>query len=163
MYYTHLDSPIGRLLVAGDEAALRCVAFPRVRHGRNADEVEPDWDPAWEHAPKKLRDASRQLQAYFAGKLTRFDIPVAPEGTPFQREVWSALQDIPYGECTSYGEIAKRIGRPKACRAVGAANGRNPIPIVIPCHRVVGSTGSLTGFGGGIETKRVLLELESSL
>lgn len=102
----------------------------------------------------------RQLRAYFAGELREFDIPLLLEGTAFQKRVWKNLQNIPYGETISYGELAKRIGDPKAVRAVGAANGQNPIPIIVPCHRVIGSNGSLTGFGGGIENKKKLLELE---
>jgi methylated-DNA-[protein]-cysteine S-methyltransferase len=102
----------------------------------------------------------RQLQEYFAGELREFDIPLLMEGTEFQKRVWKTLQTIPYGETISYGELAKKIGDSKAVRAVGAANGQNPIPIIVPCHRVIGSDGSLTGFGGGIENKRKLLELE---
>jgi methylated-DNA-[protein]-cysteine S-methyltransferase len=105
--------------------------------------------------------ALAQLDAYFAGKLRRFELPLAAQGTSFQREVWSALTTIPYGETVSYRELAQRVSRPLASRAVGAANGRNPIPIVIPCHRVIGADGSLTGFGGGLEIKRRLLALES--
>jgi len=103
----------------------------------------------------------RQLNAYFAGELREFEIPLLMEGTEFQKRVWKALLAIPYGETISYGELAKKIGEPKAVRAVGAANGQNPIPIIVPCHRVIGSDGSLTGFGGGIENKKRLLELES--
>src|SRR5690606_32489233 len=101
-----------------------------------------------------------QLGAYFAGELQAFDLPLAPEGTPFQRTVWQALQSIPYGQTISYGELAQEIGRPTASRAVGAANGRNPLPIVIPCHRVIGGNGSLTGYGGGLRFKKALLSLE---
>ncbi len=103
----------------------------------------------------------KQLREYFAGKRADFDLPLAPEGTEFQRSVWRNLQDIPYGETISYGELAKRVGNPKASRAVGAANGQNPIPIVIPCHRVIGANGKLTGFGGGLPTKEALLALET--
>lgn len=108
-----------------------------------------------------LAELERQLEAYFAGSLKTFDLPLAPKGTPFQLEVWAALQEIPYGTTTTYGGIAKKIGRADAMRAVGAANGQNPIPIVIPCHRVIGANGSLTGFGGGIDMKRWLLAHES--
>ncbi|MBK9168153.1 MAG: methylated-DNA--[protein]-cysteine S-methyltransferase [Bryobacterales bacterium] len=108
-----------------------------------------------------VAEALRQLHAYFAGELHEFDLPLAPEGTPFQRRVWEALRAIPYGETRSYGDIAKAIGAPKASRAVGAANGRNPIPVVVPCHRVIGADGSLTGFGGGLAIKRTLLDLET--
>lgn len=105
--------------------------------------------------------AADQLHKYFAGEQQEFDLPLAPEGTPFQRRVWAALQEIPYGETISYGELARRLGDPGASRAVGLANGRNPLSIIVPCHRVVGSTGSLTGYGGGLERKRLLLDLES--
>jgi methylated-DNA-[protein]-cysteine S-methyltransferase len=105
--------------------------------------------------------AVKQLREYFAGRRAEFDLPLAPEGTEFQRTVWRNLQDIPYGETISYGELAKRVGNPKASRAVGAANGQNPIPIVIPCHRVIGANGKLTGFGGGLPTKEALLALET--
>ncbi len=101
-----------------------------------------------------------QLEEYFAGERTSFDIPLAPEGAPFEREVWRALEEIPYGETVSYGEIARRVGQPTAARAVGTANGRNPIAVIVPCHRVIGADGSLTGYGGGLERKRLLLELE---
>ena len=108
-----------------------------------------------------LTETARQLDEYFARKRTRFDLPLAPEGTAFQRQVWQALLEIPFGQTMSYGELARRIGQPAAVRAVGAANGHNPIAIVIPCHRVIGSTGRLVGFGGGLETKRFLLALEA--
>jgi methylated-DNA-[protein]-cysteine S-methyltransferase len=107
-----------------------------------------------------LATTARQLDAYFDGHLTKFDLPLAPMGTPFQHCVWSALRAIPFGETRSYGQLAKAIGKPSAMRAVGAANGRNPIAIVVPCHRVIGADGSLTGFGGGIERKKFLLSLE---
>ncbi len=107
-----------------------------------------------------MKEAASQLRSYFAGELQEFDLPLAPEGTPFQREVWEQLCRIPYGETISYGELARRIGNPKACRAVGLANGSNPISIVIPCHRVIGSNGKLTGYGGGLATKEKLLALE---
>ena len=107
-----------------------------------------------------LAEAADQLAAYFAGRLRRFDLPLAPEGTPFQREVWDLLREIPYGVTWTYGQAAGRLGRPKSSRAVGAANGANPIPIVLPCHRVIGADGGLTGYGGGVDRKRALLELE---
>ena len=153
MFYTMLASPVGELLLAGDEDALHMIGFPS---GRGA--VAPDAD--WERDPAPFGEAIRQLEGYFAGELREFDLPLAPTGTPFQRDVLAALQQIPYGETRSYGDLAKAVGRPKASRAVGAANGRNPLPIVIPCHRAIGSDGSLTGFGGGLETKRFLLDLE---
>ena len=153
MFYTMLASPVGELLLAGDEDALHLIGFPS---GRGA--VAPD--EGWEENPAPFAEAARQLDDYFAGKRHSFDLPLAPTGTPFQREVLEALQEIPYGETRSYADLAKAVGRPKATRAVGAANGRNPLPIVIPCHRAIGSDGSLTGFGGGLDTKRFLLDLE---
>jgi methylated-DNA-[protein]-cysteine S-methyltransferase len=117
--------------------------------------------PVTARVPRGLADdCKRQLDEYFEGRRTRFDLPLAPEGTPFQRGVWTELAKIPYGETTSYGVLARRMGKPAAVRAVGAANGQNPIPIVIPCHRVIGSDGRLVGFGGGLDTKRFLLRLE---
>src|SRR3546814_10405807 len=107
-----------------------------------------------------LRETGAQLEAYFTGALQAFDLPLKPIGTAFQREVWSTLAEIPYGQTWSYGDVARRIGKPQAVRAVGAANGRNPIPIVVPCHRVIGADGSLTGFGGGLPAKQLLLTLE---
>ena len=153
MYYSHMDSPIGRLLLAGDEGGLRLISFPT---GSRTRDVEPGWME--NDAP--FVEAKRQLVAYFAGELTEFNLPLAPEGTPFQLSVWQALRRIPYGKTVSYGAIAETIGRPSASRAVGAANGANPLPIVVPCHRVIGSTGKLTGFGGGLDTKAALLALE---
>ena len=153
MRYTYLDSPVGRLLLAGDEAGLRLICFPSEQSKRTP---QPDWRR--DDAP--FAEALRQLRAYFAGELLDFDLALAPEGTAFQLAVWQALRRIPYGETVSYGEVARAIGRPTASRAVGAANGRNPLPIVIPCHRVIGSTGKLTGFGGGLDTKAALLALE---
>jgi methylated-DNA-[protein]-cysteine S-methyltransferase len=117
-------------------------------------------DPAWREDRRFLEETIRQLRAYFSGALESFSLPLAPEGTPFQLEVWRRLCDIPYGETISYGELARRIGHPKASRAVGLANGTNPIPIVIPCHRVIGSNGKLTGYGGGLPIKEKLLALE---
>lgn len=153
MRYTYLDSPVGPLLIAGDEAGIRRIGFPG---GKHVLEPEPDWveDAA------ALAGARAQLAAYFAGELTGFDLPLAPETTPFQGRVLAELRKVPYGATVSYGELAKRVGNPKASRAVGMANGRNPIPIVIPCHRVIGADGDLTGFGGGLDTKRRLLALE---
>jgi methylated-DNA-[protein]-cysteine S-methyltransferase len=145
-------SPIGALTLVSDGAALSGCYFemknrPAPVSGRpGADRV--------------IDAARRQLDAYFAGKQTSFDLPLAPRGTPFQLQVWQALRAIPYGETTSYGMIAQRIGLPKASRAVGAANGANPIPIIVPCHRVIGASGALTGFGGGLDRKRFLLALE---
>lgn len=153
MYYRYLKTPIGDLLLAGDDEGLSLVSFPE-------GSMRRDPDPDWIYSEKPFEEASRQLEDYFAGKLKEFDLPLKPTGTEFQLAVLDELQKIPYGTTTSYGDIATRIGRPKAVRAVGAANGRNPLPIVIPCHRVVGSSGDLTGFGGGLPTKKALLRLE---
>jgi methylated-DNA-[protein]-cysteine S-methyltransferase len=153
MYYCYLETPIGELMLAGDDGALRMIEFPK--DGRRREPA-----PDWIYSDDMLADARHQLTAYFAGDLTTFDLELRPAGTEFQRAVLAELQKIPYGATTSYGDIAQRIGRPKAVRAVGAANGRNPIPIVIPCHRVIGSNGSLTGFAGGIAIKQALLRLE---
>lgn len=153
MYYCYLGTPIGELLLAGDDDALCVVSFPE---GSRRREPAPDWI----FTDKPFAAAKEQLTAYFAGELQKFDLPLKPTGTEFQLAVLEELRKIPYGTTTSYGEIARRIGRPKAVRAVGAANGRNPLPIVIPCHRVIGSGGQLTGFGGGLPTKERLLRLE---
>jgi methylated-DNA-[protein]-cysteine S-methyltransferase len=154
MYYCYLDTPIGELLLAGENHALSMIGFPK---GSMRRDPEPDWI----YNEKPLANARQQLQEYFAGDRKDFDLPLQLDGTEFQVKVLKALQKIPYGETVSYGEIAKRIGKPKAVRAVGAANGRNPIPIVVPCHRVIGSSGDLTGFGGGLDTKEALLRLEA--
>lgn len=151
LFYTELQTPIGPLLLAGDETHLKCIYFEN-----NPFNPPPDW---------QLVEALNypiveQLQAYFSGALREFDLPLAPEGTTFQLEVWAALEEIPYGETISYAELAQLIGNPAAVRAVGLANGKNPLPIVVPCHRVIGSDGSLTGFGGGLPTKEFLLKLE---
>ncbi len=153
MYYCYLETPIGDLLLAGDEQTLCLLGFPE---GSMRREPEPDWI----FSEKPFAEARAQLKAYFAGDRKSFDLKLNPGGTEFQLQVLDELQKIPYGTTTSYGDIAKRIGRPKAVRAVGAANGRNPIPIIIPCHRVIGSTGNMTGFGGGIPTKEALIRLE---
>ncbi len=153
-YYTYMDSPIGSLLLAGDGENLHTLGFP-------GGKMQRRHEPGWVEDAAPFAQVIEQLRAYFAGKLERFDLPLAPEGTEFQRKVWSALQHIPYGETRSYGELAHEIGNGSASRAVGAANGQNPIPVIIPCHRVVGGNGSLTGFGGGLETKQRLLELEA--
>ncbi|WP_435104976.1 methylated-DNA--[protein]-cysteine S-methyltransferase [Arhodomonas sp. AD133] len=152
MLYTYLDSPIGELMLAGDEAGLHRIALPR--EGGHVPL------PQWRQAGEAFAEARRQLTAYFAGELTDFDLPLAPQVTPFQGRVLAVLQQVPYGETVSYGELARRIGNPKASRAVGMANGRNPLPIVIPCHRVIGAGGALTGYGGGLAIKRYLLDLE---
>lgn len=154
MYYCYHETPIGELLLAGDADGLSMIGFPK---GSMRREPEPDWI----FNEKPLADACRQLSEYFAGERREFDLPLQLSGTEFQVSVLEALLDIPYGETTSYGEIARRIGRPKAVRAVGAANGRNPLPIIVPCHRVIGHDGDLTGFGGGLDTKEALLRLEA--
>jgi methylated-DNA-[protein]-cysteine S-methyltransferase len=154
IFWTPIDSPVGPLLLAGDESGLREVRFVAGRMPQS-----PDLD--WQANPKPFQDAIRQLRAYFAGKLKEFDLPLILEGTNFQLSVWNRLREIPYGETVSYLDLAKKIGNPKAVRAVGLANGSNPIPIIIPCHRVIGSNGSLTGFGGGLPNKQKLLALES--
>lgn len=153
-YYHYHASPIGKLLLAGDGQALSLLGFPEGKMARRHD-------ANWIRDPDPFKPVGEQLDRYFAGELKVFDLKLALAGTPFQRAVWAALKNIPYGETCSYGAIASLIGRPKASRAVGAANGINPIPIIIPCHRVVGSNGALTGFGGGIDTKRFLLGVES--
>jgi methylated-DNA-[protein]-cysteine S-methyltransferase len=155
MRYDELDSPVGPLLVAADAAGLRRIHFQQGR-GR----LPPD--PVWRRDPAPFRDLARQLAQYFAGTRRTFDLALAPEGTSFQLETWRALAAIPYGTTISYSELARRVGRPEAVRAVGAANGQNPLPIVVPCHRVIGKDGSLTGFGGGLPAKRALLELEGA-
>lgn len=151
--YTLLPTPIGPLVLAGVAERLACIGFPT---GKGA--VTPP--PQWKRDDAAFGRARAQLGAYFAGRLTRFDLELAPRGTPFQLAVWQALMEIPPGETITYGELARRIGRPSASRAVGAANGANPLPIVVPCHRVIGAGGALTGFAGGIETKRFLLAFE---
>jgi methylated-DNA-[protein]-cysteine S-methyltransferase len=152
-HFAQIASPAGPLLLAADEAGLRQILFV---NGRAS--VRPD--PAWREDRAALAEPIRQLRAYFAGELETFDLALAPQGTPFQLEVWRRLRDIPYGETISYGDLARRIGNPQASRAVGLANGANPISIVIPCHRVIGSNGKLTGYGGGLEVKEKLLALE---
>ncbi len=154
--YTYLESPVGRLLLAGSHAGLKCISF---QQGLGAVQPEPDWN----EETGLFAEATRQLRAYFKGGLREFSLALAPDGTMFQQAVWTALRGIPYGTTISYGEIARRIGKPQAMRAVGAANGRNPLPIVVPCHRVIGSDGRLTGYGGGLHIKEALLALERSV
>lgn len=151
--YTFVESPVGPLLLAGRAGALALIRFPS-----GAMAMQPD--DAWLRDDAAFDAARRQLDEYFAGARRTFDLRLAPHATPFQSRVLAALQRIPYGETRSYKEIAEAIGSPRAVRAVGGANGRNPLPIVIPCHRVIGSSGQLTGFGGGLDTKRYLLDLE---
>ena len=154
MNYQFLDTPIGRLRLLSTGDRLAAIEF----EGRHAD---PGGDT--ETADAVLERTAGQLRQYFAGRRKQFDLPLAPGGTAFQRAVWDALTAIPWGAVRSYADVARAIDRPSAVRAVGAANGRNPLPIVVPCHRVIGSNGSLTGFAGGLEIKRQLLELEGSL
>ncbi len=153
MLYTTIDSPLGELLLLGDDQALRGLYM---QEAPNPVAIQP----GWRANDGAFADVRRQLAEYFAGQRTAFDVPLAADGTPFQRAVWRGLQAIPYGETFSYGALARRIGRPSAVRAVGLANGRNPIAVIVPCHRVIGADGTLTGYGGGIERKRFLLELE---
>lgn len=155
---TEIDSPIGTLTLVSDGSSLTGLFMETHRHAPPPNE----WGAlvAVGEAPQVLRDAASQLSAYFAGELTVFDLPLAAAGTDFQRRVWAALETIPYGTTWSYAQLAERIGSPAAARAVGLANGRNPISIVVPCHRVIGANGSLTGYGGGMERKRALLALE---
>ena len=152
MDYRYLDTPVGRLLLAREERDLRLINFQRSR--------PPRPDPRWRESPDAFDDVVSQLTEYFAGQRRRFELPLAPEGTPFQQRVWRELQDIPYGVTISYGQLAARIGQPTASRAVGLANGSNPLAIVIPCHRVIGANGTLTGYGGGLPIKERLLALE---
>ncbi|MCW2888683.1 MAG: methylated-DNA-[protein]-cysteine S-methyltransferase [Streptosporangiaceae bacterium] len=155
--HTVLDSPVGPLTLVAVDGTLAGLYMHRQRHRPPAEtfgelETEPRTEP--------FAEAAGQLRAYFDGRRTRFELPLALTGTPFQRRVWTALGDIPYGETISYGQLADRIGQPTAARAVGLANGKNPIGIIVPCHRVVGSTGDLTGYGGGLPTKQHLLDFE---
>lgn len=155
-FYTMMDSPVGRLLLAGDGEALTRLSFQTSRRAARPDET-------WTRSERPFRTAEAQLRAYFDGSLRRFDLPLILAGSEFERQVWGALLGIPYGRTVSYGDLARRIGRPTASRAVGLANGRNPIAIVVPCHRVIGSNGALTGYGGGLEVKRWLLAHEGVL
>jgi methylated-DNA-[protein]-cysteine S-methyltransferase len=149
-YWTTVESPVGELLLTSDGTSLTRLLFAPF-----------EVDPTWSEAPCDVLDAAAaQLKEYFAGDRTSFDLPLEPAGTPFQRTVWLALRDIPYAETINYGQLATRVGNRNASRAVGLANGRNPISIVVPCHRVIGANGSLTGYGGGLDRKRLLLDLE---
>jgi methylated-DNA-[protein]-cysteine S-methyltransferase len=153
--YQVWKSPVGVLKIVANETTLVAILWEKERQGRvplSAATLQP--------RHPILKETVRQLREYFAGKRTEFELPLDPAGTAFQKRAWQALRRIPFGETRSYAEQAKRIGNPKACRAVGAANGRNPLSIVVPCHRVIGSDGSLTGFAGGESVKRHLLELE---
>ncbi|WP_298938024.1 methylated-DNA--[protein]-cysteine S-methyltransferase [uncultured Ruegeria sp.] len=154
LFYTYFDSPVGRLLLAGDQKSLHFLSFPG---GHKAFGPQPAWTMSDVH----FDAVKEQLSLYFSGSLEVFDLPLTLHGTDFQKRVWELLMEISFGATRTYGRLAEKLGTPKASRAVGAANGSNPIPIIIPCHRVIGSTGKLTGFGGGIDTKRFLLDLES--
>ena len=145
-FSTQFSSTVGPLTLEGDDHALTRVGF--------GEPAAPQGDAG------ALAEAAIQLEQYFAGERTEFDLDIEVEGTPFERRVWDEVRAIPYGETATYAEIARRIGRPSACRAVGRANGRNPVAVIVPCHRVIGSDGSLTGYAGGIEMKRALLDLE---
>lgn len=153
-YYTLLPSPVGELLLTGNGTHLTGLYMPPHK-----------WAPTraddWVRDDARFAPATAQLAAYFGGDLTDFNVPLDPSGTPFQMRVWEALRAIPYGQTVSYGQVAARIGQPTASRAVGLANGRNPISIIVPCHRVIGASGSLTGYGGGLDRKQLLLALES--
>jgi methylated-DNA-[protein]-cysteine S-methyltransferase len=148
--YTTWNSPIGELTLVGDERALRALHLPR----------RPPNTASWARAEAPFADAILQLEEYFAGTRTEFELELDPRGPAFDMAVWKLLAEIPYGETRSYGELASALGRPDRARAVGGANARNPLAIILPCHRVIGSDGSLTGYGGGLECKRILLELE---
>ncbi len=156
--HTVIDSVVGTLTLVAEGGAIVGLYMDLQRH-RPDDEELGEPDPRGREV-EPFKAAAAQLDAYFDGELTRFDVPLAPHGSEFQQRVWAALQEIPYGRTESYGELAERIGSPGGARAVGLANGKNPIGIIIPCHRVVGADGSLTGYGGGIERKKQLLDLE---
>jgi methylated-DNA-[protein]-cysteine S-methyltransferase len=153
--YCYYDSPIGRLLLVGSAGVLEELYFANGAAIKNIPKE-------WREDESAFESPLRQLKEYFAGRRQEFELDIAPRGTPFQKEVWKELRKIPYGKTASYQAIAERLGRPKACRAVGMANGRNPLPIIIPCHRIIGKDGSLTGFGGGLTVKQRLLDLERS-
>jgi methylated-DNA-[protein]-cysteine S-methyltransferase len=157
VFHRHVASPVGPLLIAGNDEGLQLIEFHAPRHVLRRGEHWCEGDHA------VLRRAQVQLDEYFAGKRRHFELPLAPQGTDFQRDVWWELANIPFGGTISYAQLAQRLGRPTATRAGGAANGRNPLPIVLPCHRVIGADGSLTGFGGGLPTKQFLLQLEGAL
>ena len=154
MKYTYIDSPIGALLVTRDEGGVTGLDLPATRYPRR---IRDDW----ERDDAAFDDVRAQLSEYFAGTRQQFDLPLNAQGNAFQRAVWQTLSDIPYGETTSYGKVAASIGNPDGARAVGVANGQNPIPIIVPCHRVIGADGSLTGYGGGLPAKRWLLDHEA--
>jgi methylated-DNA-[protein]-cysteine S-methyltransferase len=150
-----IDSPIGPLTLVARDGRMTNVSMHEQRHMTPPPD-DAVTDDAW------FKDVAQQFDAYFAGELTSFDVEIDLIGTPFQRSVWEQLSEIPYGETISYGELARRVGNPNASRAVGLANGRNPVAIIVPCHRVIGADGSLTGYGGGLERKTWLLEHETT-
>ncbi len=152
--YCYYESSIGKLLLVGADGALEELHFPN-----SLEQLQIPDD--WRYDEECFQQALQQLAEYFNGSRQQFDLKIAPKGTVFQESVWQELCRIPFGQTASYGEIAKRIGNPKACRAVGLANAKNPLPILVPCHRVIGKDGSLTGFGGGLEIKKQLLDLET--
>lgn len=152
-YYTNIESPLGRLLILGDGDFVTGLYLPDHKGWSGLD-------PAWERTEVPFREVRKQLDEYFAGKRREFDVPLKPAGTPFQQRVWSELVKIPYGNTLTYIELARRIGQPTASRAVGNANGRNPVSIIVPCHRVVGGNGKLTGYAGGLDKKEWLLNHE---
>lgn len=162
--FTRFATPLGELVLTATDAGLTGIYFPTSRHGPPPLD-RSDWslDDGSGSAAEILARTCRQLDEYFAQTRTRFEIPLSAAGTRFEQRVWGSLQAIPYGTTLSYGALARQLGDPRATRAVGAANGKNPIPIVVPCHRVVGARGELTGFGGGIDRKRWLLEHERAL
>ena len=160
--FTRFPSPVGELILTASETALKAVFFP-VRRNRSAPEAGWVEDDGRGPAGALLAAVRRQLTEYFEGTRTTFDLPLDGTGSTFERRVWDLLRTIPYGATTSYGALARRLGDPRATRAVGAANGKNPIPIIVPCHRVLGARGELTGFGGGLDRKRWLLEHEGAL
>lgn len=155
LFYTYVDGPVGNFLVAGTDTTLHFTGFTS-GHQQRAPQAD------WVHDDAPLRYAVDPLRAYFAGEPVEFDLPLHTVGTEFQRSVWRALRQVGHGETASYGDIARRIGKPAASRAVGAANAANHIPIIIPCHRIIGADGSLTGFGGGLDAKTQLLQLEGA-
>ena len=157
-YYDTFQSPQGGILLLANDEGLAGVFFDRQKYH---PEKQADWKKNPNHG--LLRQAKRELAEYFAGKRTRFDVALAPDGTPFQRSVWKAISTVRFGETISYGELARRAGHPGSARAAGAATGRNPIGIMVPCHRIMGANGSLTGYAGGLERKRALLALERAL
>jgi methylated-DNA-[protein]-cysteine S-methyltransferase len=150
--YAIVDSPIDELLLTAEDGVLTGLHFSPFAI-----------DPEWVHDPAQLEPAATQLGEYFAGERTAFELKLSPEGTDFQRRVWAMLREIPYGKTTTYGSLANELGNPRTVRAVGLANGRKPIAVIIPCHRVIGADGSLTGFGGGLDRKRALLDLEAGV